>query len=207
MARPARTFGEASAKEQVQKNPVTEPTTPKSKKTASSFIDSRMATVFLKMLEKNSCKMDPAMGTFSCKRAMKTYERTQPATTILVSVGVLFLITAITSAILYPLIFSAVLLLIAAWMFRSLTIEVSDTDLAWHFGSGWPGKRVPLTEVASVEPIRISFWNGWGIHYTPRGWLYNVSGYGAVAVTLRNGKKFCLGTDEPEELAAYLSRQ
>jgi hypothetical protein len=58
--------------------------------------------------------------------------------------------------------------------------------------------------VVSVEVIRTSFLNGWGIHYTQRGWLYNVSGYGAVAVTLRNGKRFCLGTDEPDALANQL---
>ena len=33
---------------------------------------------------------------------------------------------------------------------------------------------------------------------------HNVSGFGAVAIQLKNGKRFCLGSDEPEALAAAL---
>jgi hypothetical protein len=45
---------------------------------------------------------------------------------------------------------------------------------------------------------------GWGIHWSRFGWLYNVSGYGAVAVTLRNGKRFALGSDEPQTLSSLI---
>jgi len=88
-----------------------------------------------------------------------------------------------------------------------MTVEISEKELRWHFRPGWPRKHVLLNEVASVEVIRTSFLNGWGIHYTPRGWLYNVSGFGAVAIRLRSGKQFCLGTDEPEKLARQLTAQ
>lgn len=87
-----------------------------------------------------------------------------------------------------------------------MTIGISDSELAWHFGSGFLRKSVSLSEVVSAEPIRISFMNGWGIHYTSQGWLYNVSGFDAVLIKLRNGKQFCLGTDEPEKLANELRR-
>lgn len=119
---------------------------------------------------------------------------------------VMFLIFGISSAFLHQLIVGTIIIAVTAWMFRSMTVEISDTELTWYFGSGFPRKRVPLSEVASAEAVRTGFWNGWGIHYTSRGWLYNVSGYGAVAITLRNGKRFCLGTDEPEELARQLIR-
>ena len=58
-------------------------------------------------------------------------------------------------------------------------------------------KKVRLAEIAECEPIRIRWWYGWGIHLTPYGWLYNVSGLDAVAITLRDGRKFALGTDDP----------
>ncbi len=135
---------------------------------------------------------------------MKRYQHTQPATVIVWAVGSMTLIGAIVSVAVHPAIFTTIFLAIMTWMFRSLTIEISDAELAWHFGSGWPRKRVPLSEVASVEVIHTSFLNGWGIHYTSRGWLYNASGYGAVAITLRGGKQFCLGSDEPEKLAGEL---
>jgi hypothetical protein len=39
-----------------------------------------------------------------------------------------------------------------------------------------------------------------GIHVTPYGWLYNVAGWDAVAITLCEGRRFALGTDDPHGL-------
>ena len=135
---------------------------------------------------------------------MKIYQHTQPGTAIVKFLVVMFLVFGIASAFLHQLIVGTIIIAVTAWVFRSMTVEISDTELTWYFGSGFPRKSAPRSEVASAEAIRTTFLNGWGIHYTPRGWLYNVSGYGAVAITLRNGKRFCLGTDEPEELARQL---
>ena len=136
---------------------------------------------------------------------MKTYQHTQPATTIINCMLVMILIFAIGTVFLHQLIIATILIPIVTWLFRSMTIEISDSELTWYFGSGFPLKRVPLSEVVSAEPVRTTIWDGWGIHYTPRGWLYNVSGRGAVVITLRKGKRFCLGTDEPEVLARQLT--
>lgn len=125
---------------------------------------------------------------------------------IVTVMSVLCFFSAIGAIYFHPLVFSVLLLGITVWMFRSLTIQIADTELVWYFGSSWPRKSVPLSEIVSAEPIRITFVNGWGIHYTTRGWLYNVSGYGAVAIKLRSGKQFCLGTDQPEELAHRLTK-
>lgn len=86
-------------------------------------------------------------------------------------------------------------------VFWSMTVTVTGEDLAWHFGLGLMRKSVPLAEIESCRPTRTSFWNGWGIHWSPRGWVYNVSGFGAVEVRLKSGKAFRLGTDEAEALA------
>ncbi len=58
----------------------------------------------------------------------------------------------------------------------------------------------------ACEPLRIRWWYGWGIHLTPYRWLYNVSGLEAVAITLRNGRKFALGTDDPQDLVDAIER-
>lgn len=137
---------------------------------------------------------------------MNTYQHTQPATTIIRSMIVMTVAFAIGTIFVHQLILATILIAVTTWIFRSMTVEISDTTLTWYFGSGFPRRSVPLSEIVSVEPIRTTTWNGWGIHYTPRGWLYNVSGYGAVAIRLRSGKQFCLGTDEPEKLAGQLSR-
>ena len=117
--------------------------------------------------------------------------------------GVIF---AVVSTIIHPFIAGAIVIFVTAYFFRSMTIEISDTELMWFFGSGFTRKRVPMSEVVSAEVVRTSLWNGYGIHYTSRGWLYNVSGYGAVCVTLRNGKRICLGSDEPGVVAEKLAK-
>jgi len=137
---------------------------------------------------------------------MKTYQHTQPARAIvkgLMAMGVVF---AAASTVIHPLIAGTVVVFVMAYLFRSMTIEISNRELTWYFGSGFPRKIVPIGEVVSAEPVRMCFWNGWGIHYTPSGWLYNVSGFGAVCVTLRNGKRLCLGSDEPEVVAEKLAK-
>jgi hypothetical protein len=94
----------------------------------------------------------------------------------------------------------AVLLIISAVLFSSLTVEISDGELRFHFGPGFWRKRYPLAEVADAEVAQSSWWEGWGIRVTPRGMLYNVSGTGAVEIKLRSGRRLRIGTDEPEVL-------
>jgi hypothetical protein len=102
-------------------------------------------------------------------------------------------------------IVAAALAMIASGLvFSSLTITTDAEQLSWHFGAGLFRKSVPLAEVVSAEPVRTTWVDGWGIHLTWRGWLYNVAGHNAVRVSLRSGKQFLLGTDEPAALAQAL---
>ena len=133
------------------------------------------------------------------------YRHAQRGTLILaVTLGMAALFLALGLAGIKAFCFSVPILLVCAWLFHSLTIEISDRGLRWRFGPGLIRKSVPLAEIVSAEPVR----NGpsWGIHWSPRlGWLYNVSGFDAVLITLRNGNKFALGTDEPQALAARVA--
>jgi hypothetical protein len=99
-----------------------------------------------------------------------------------------------------PLLIVSVVLLIALALFYKLTITIDNVTLRASLGIGLIRKRVRIAEIVGCESIRIRWWYGWGIHLTPYGWLYNVSGLEAVAITLRNGRKFALGTDDPHEL-------
>jgi hypothetical protein len=99
------------------------------------------------------------------------------------------------------LLAASLAMLVSAFVFSSLTIAIRDGQLSWWFGPGVVKKTVPLSSIISAEPTTTSFINGWGIHLTSRGWLYNVAGRDAVLVTQRDGKRFLLGTDEPESLA------
>jgi len=137
---------------------------------------------------------------------MKTYQHTQKAKLILISVGAIGAVFVILGWILHPALFVVVpILLLTGWVFHSLTVEVADGELRWCFGPRLIRKRVPLAEIGIVKVVRTSTFEGWGIHYSRFGWLYNVSGRDAIAITLKDGKRFALGTDEPNKLAEALA--
>jgi len=98
------------------------------------------------------------------------------------------------------------ILLIGAIVFSRLTIEIDEESVQACFGIGLICKKVPLSEIVRCESIRIRWWYGWGIHLPPYGWLYNVSGLDAVAITLRDGRKFALGTDDPNGFTSAVRR-
>jgi len=104
-----------------------------------------------------------------------------------------------------PFIPLGVILVGLGWVFSSLTVEVTPTQLIWFFGPGLLRKRLPREEIIGVAPVRNPWWWGWGIHLTPRGWLYNVDGLEAVEVALSNGSALRIGSDEARALAKALS--
>ena len=96
--------------------------------------------------------------------------------------------------------FAALALLLAGSCisFTTMTCTVKDGEFRIACGLlGWPGKRVPLEDIAGVLPTKTALISGFGIRITTRGWLYSVSGRGAVIIGLRNGKQFLVGTDDP----------
>jgi len=98
----------------------------------------------------------------------------------------------------------SVLFLIAIVVFYKLTITIESETLCASFGVGLIRKKLPVSEIAGCESIRIRWWYGWGIYLTPDGWLYSVAGWDAVAITLRDGRKFAFGTDDPDGLVAAI---
>jgi hypothetical protein len=100
----------------------------------------------------------------------------------------------------------AAVALAVGWLCSSLTVRVDNDSLRLHFGFGWPRKTVPLGDIDAAEVTRTTFWEGWGVHRTRRGWLYNVSGYDAVLLRRRDGSSLLIGSDEPRRLKAAIER-
>ena len=140
---------------------------------------------------------------------MIRYEHTQRGAVLLVTflVAALFLLAlGMLTPGVRELLFTVIgILAICGFLFSSLTIQITDRVLRWQFGPGLIRKEVPLREIERVEVTETTFLQGWGLHYTTEGWLYNVSGFQAVAVKLKNGKQFLLGTDEPERFCNAIS--
>jgi len=93
---------------------------------------------------------------------------------------------------------------VLAVLFSSLTVTVTDQELVFYFGPGFWTRRFALDDIVSAEVVRNSALYGWGIRYTPHGWLYNVSGLRAVEVTIRGEGQIRIGTDELEALKQAL---
>jgi hypothetical protein len=99
------------------------------------------------------------------------------------------------------------LLLIVLFLFISLNVVVDDQSIRLWFGLGLIRKRIPLSEVKSAQPVRNKWYYGWGIRLIPGGLMYNVAGLDAVELVLANGRKFRIGTDEPQQLNAVIQQR
>ncbi|HEY2135163.1 MAG TPA: hypothetical protein VGH49_04705 [Xanthobacteraceae bacterium] len=98
----------------------------------------------------------------------------------------------------------AIVMAILAWLFSSLTVEVNDREVRWHFGPGLWQHHIALSDIEDVRIVRNKWWNGFGIRMRPGFRLYNVSGFDAVELRLKTGDIRRIGTDDPQGLSAAL---
>lgn len=111
--------------------------------------------------------------------------------------GTNFAVTAVMALILFTLA-----------SFCSLQAIVDETYLKIKFGYGIYQKKFLLADIVSAKTVKNKWYYGWGI----RGWLwpkmriYNVSGFDAVEIKLKNGKIYRIGTDEPQKLEEVILR-
>lgn len=137
------------------------------------------------------------------------YRHTQIGTVVLASLlgGVLLVIILSITRCWHPIgVLVLGVLLAAMALFYSLTVEITNGVLECRFGPGIIRKRFPLKEVRLAVPVRNRWYYGWGIRYTPHGWLFNVSGLDAVEITLSSGKRYRIGTDQPAALVEAIRR-
>ena len=105
-----------------------------------------------------------------------------------------------------PWLVVALFLLLAFGLaaYVTLTVEVDAERVLARFGIGLIRKSIPLTDIARCEVVRTPSWWGWGMHWTPSGWLYNVSGRAAVRIEMRSQRPVMIGSDEAERLKAAI---
>ena len=72
------------------------------------------------------------------------------------------------------------------------------------FRSGWPRRRIELDDVAAARHVQNSWGFGWGVRKTRNGWMFDIAGSDAIELTLRSGRVFRIGTDQPAELSAAI---
>ena len=99
---------------------------------------------------------------------------------------------------------ASVVILVVVFWFNRLKVRVNGERVRVSFGPGWPRQTFMAHEIVGFRQVRNKWYYGWGVRRTPAGWMYNVWGLDAVELDLANGKKFIIGTNEPEELLAAL---
>jgi hypothetical protein len=110
-------------------------------------------------------------------------------------------------ATLVPLAFLVIVIGVLGGVFTRLTIRVDADAVTWHFGWGFPGSAVPMSQIERAEITRTNLLEGWGIHWTIwHGWLWNAGGFQAVEIFKTDGGKLTLGTDDPQGLFQAIER-
>jgi hypothetical protein len=111
--------------------------------------------------------------------------------------GTNFAVTAIMALILFILT-----------SFTTLTASIDENCLRIKFGYGIFSRMFPLNQIASIQSVKNHWYYGLGVRvwFWPYMWIYNVSGFDAVEIIMRNGKIHRIGTDVPKELEAAIKR-
>ena len=86
--------------------------------------------------------------------------------------------------------------------FTSLTSSIDKKYLRIKFGYGIYHKKFLLNDIVSAKTVKNHRYYGWGIKIWlwPKMWIYNISGFDAVEIKLKNNKIYRIGTDEAKKL-------
>jgi len=100
-----------------------------------------------------------------------------------------------------------VLILFILTSFATLTTSIDENYIRIKFGYGIFQKKISLKEITYVKIVKNHWYYGWGIRLRlwPKMWIYNVSGFDAVELVMKDGKIYRIGTDVPVELESAIS--
>jgi hypothetical protein len=109
---------------------------------------------------------------------------------------------------MFGFVFAAATLLASIVLFYGLTTEVTQDTICVSFGFGLIRKRIPLSRIKSAEPVKSPWYYGWGIHFIPKGMIFNINGSGSVELRFKDSDRvFRIGTKEPETLRAEITKR
>lgn len=90
--------------------------------------------------------------------------------------------------------------LIGLFLIMKLKTSIDKNGIQMSF-LPFTQKRVSWNEIKSKEVVNYGFVGGWGIRlWTKYGTVYNMKGNKGLAIELKNGKKFLIGTQKETEL-------
>jgi len=140
---------------------------------------------------------------------MKAYQNSQIGTLLLVLYSIVIVILAVLALFtqLRRVAMTGLLVMtVVVVLFSRLTVKIKEEMVELRFGLGILRKRYLLRDIEACQVVNNPWYYGWGIRYTPQGWLYAVSGLTAVELQMKNGKKVRIGTDDAYGLCQALER-
>jgi hypothetical protein len=139
---------------------------------------------------------------------VKEYEHTQIGYLLIAALGAAVLMTGylivVTDLNAGAILLLAFMILCLA-LFGTLTVKVNAWAITIQFGIGVIRKQFALQDIQTYRTVRNPWYYGWGIHLIPGGWIYNVSGWEAVELQMKNGRKYRIGTDDTQGLMDAVS--
>lgn len=138
-----------------------------------------------------------------------SYHHRQRGTLVLVTMGIFGVLILVIFATALSLSLAAIPLTVAALLvinFGWLDVRLDAKKLHLAFGVGWIRRSISLDRIAAAEVVKTRWFYGWGIRLTPKGWMWNTSGFDAVQLTYHDGKHFLIGSDDANRLAAAIEQ-
>lgn len=139
---------------------------------------------------------------------MQIYKHTQIGYIVisLIGIGTAVLLALMLTMGLNPVgVGVSAILVLVLFLFGTLTVAVSDEKFSFWFGVGLIRKSIPISDIERCTVTSFPWYYGWGVRYTPQGWLYCVSGLAAVKLMLKSGRVLQVGTDDAEGLCAAVT--
>jgi hypothetical protein len=144
---------------------------------------------------------------------MYQYEHTQVGTLMRIVFGgftvvfggvALYSVSNDSSDLSLPMLMALGLMVICLFLFHSLTVTISQDDILLRFGIGLIRKRFAVADIQQAVIVKNRWYYGWGVKLGPSGWIFNVSGFDAVEIQMKNDRCYRIGTDEPGALLAAI---
>ncbi len=100
------------------------------------------------------------------------------------------------------LIIFSIFIYLIIYLFYSIKLKtVISTDEIYFKFTPFLSQKVKKDDISSLEIVNYGFVGGWGIRYGSKfGTVYNIGGNKGLAIKLKNGKKFLIGTQKNKEL-------
>lgn len=102
------------------------------------------------------------------------------------------------------------ILFLALLSFYRLKILVLDKTIYLTYGIGLIRIKIKPENITELKEVKIPFYLGLGIRFTPSGMLYNIQGPKAIKLTFTKGKRVRtvkIGTPEPDALIAVIKKE